>query len=41
MFQSDPRDQCDGDGKVEEAFVGDGEDDEHWTESQEDDDEAV
>jgi len=29
VFEADPRDDCGGEGKIEEAFVGDGEDDEY------------
>ena len=41
MFQTDPAEKGDGDGEVEEAFVGDGEDDEEGTKSEECDGEAV
>ena len=41
VFEADPAEEGDGDGEVEEAFVGDGEDDEKGTESEESDGEAV
>ena len=41
VFEADPGEEGYGDGEVEEAFVGDCEDDEEWSEGQEDDGEAV
>lgn len=41
VFEADPAEEGDGDGEVEEAFVGDGEDDEEWSEGEECDREAV
>lgn len=41
VFEADPAEEGDGDGEVEEAFVGDGEDDEEGTEGEECDGEAV
>ena len=37
MFEPDPCDDCGGKDEVEEAFVGDGEDDEDGAEGEEDD----
>ena len=41
MFETDPGDEGGAEGKVEESFVGDGQDDEDGREGEEDDDEAV
>jgi len=41
MFETHPGDDGGAEGEVEEAFVGDGEDDEEWGEGEEDDGEAV
>ena len=41
VFKADPAEEGDGDGEVEEAFVGDGEDDEKGAEGEECDGEAV
>ena len=41
VFEADPAEEGDGDGEVEEAFVGDGEDDEEGAEREECDGEAV
>ena len=41
VFEAHPAEEGDGDGEVEEAFVGDGEDDEEGAESEEGDGEAV
>ena len=35
VFEADPAEEGDGDGEVEEAFVGDGEDDEERAECEE------
>lgn len=37
VFEPDPGDDCGGEDEVEEAFVGDGEDDEDGAEGEEDD----
>lgn len=41
VFEADPAEEGDGDGEVEEAFVGDGEDDEEGSKGEEGDGEAV
>ena len=41
VFEADPGDEGGAEGEVEEAFVGDCEDDEDGGEGEEDDDEAV
>lgn len=41
VLEADPGDEGGAEGEVEEAFVGDGEDDEDRGEGEEDDDEAV
>jgi hypothetical protein len=41
VLEAHPGEEEDAEGEVEEAFVGDGEDDEGWGKGEEDDDEAV
>ena len=41
VFDAHPRDESDAKSKIEEAFVGDGKDDESWGKSEKDDDEPV
>lgn len=41
VFKTDPGDEGGAEDEVEQAFVGDGEDDEDWGEGEKDDDEAV
>ena len=41
VFQSNPGDQCNTEGQIEEALVRDCEDDEDWRKCQEDDDQPV
>jgi hypothetical protein len=38
VFQTHPAEQAETEGKVEEPFIGDGEDDEGWRELKEHDD---
>ena len=41
VFEAHPGDKCRAESEVEEAFVGDGEDDEDRREGEEDDDQSV
>lgn len=41
VFETDPGEESQGNGKVEEAFVGDGKDDEHGAKGEEDHGQAV